>query len=89
MIRCVNNSKCSYWKSEKCADCSYNTMRNFKESHYLKAEDKPIPENCPKLHYVGPAEQTLGYECPVCGGYTNPYVVEGKRCKHCGYELNI
>lgn len=57
---------------------------------FVKAKDNPIPDKCPKLTYSGPAEQTAGYECPVCGGFTNPYRLGKERlCECCGYELNV
>ena len=61
----------------------------MEEDLYEKANDNPIPDECPKLTYSGPAEQTLGYKCPVCGEYTNPYALTDKRCSGCGYLLNV
>lgn len=74
---------------KKCAECTNNKRRNFVKDYFQKANDKPMPETCPPLFYSGPAEQTEGYECPVCGGFTNPYQVQNSLCKHCGYKLNI
>jgi hypothetical protein len=61
----------------------------MEEDLYVKAEDKPIPDECPKLTFSGPAEQTAGYKCPVCGSYTNPYAMRDNRCGECGYLLNV
>ena len=55
----------------------------------MEAKDNPIPEVNPKLTYSGPAEQTAGYKCPVCGEFTNPYQVREGCCSHCGFKLNI
>jgi hypothetical protein len=61
----------------------------MEEDLYKKAEDNPIPDKCPRLHYDGPAEQTAGYKCPVCGHFTNPYHLRDNRCGGCGYLLNV
>lgn len=73
----------------KCKTCKNNTMRNYEVDFYSAANDNEIPEKCPELIYNGPAEQTAGYKCPVCEGYTNPYQLVNNRCKHCGYILNV
>ena len=80
MTRRVNPSK--------CISCDNNTKRNYEEDHYKKTQDNPIPEKCPRLTYSGPAEQTAGYRCPVCNGFTNPYEMRNSLCRHCGYKLN-
>jgi len=73
-----------------CNSCANNRARNIEEDFYKKANDNPIPEECPRLTYSGPAEQTMGYKCPVCGDYTNPYHLgKEKRCSGCGYKLNV
>lgn len=75
-----------------CYTCSNNTKRNKKPDYYEAATDAPIPKECPKLYYDGPVEQTAGYKCPVCGGYTDPYDMGSSKdnsCIHCGYELNV
>lgn len=91
MVRCVYLEKCATRKKNpsKCDYCANNELRNYIEDHFVKANDNPIPEKCPKLTYDGPAEQTSGYKCPVCGGYTNPYAMRDKLCGCCGYELNV
>lgn len=74
----------------KCSKCSNNRTRNKKVDFFVEAKDNPIPDKCPKLTYSGPAEQTAGYKCPVCGGFTNPYHLGKERlCECCGYELNV
>lgn len=91
-ITCLFKDRCKYkGKSNMCMTCKKNTSRNKEEDLYEEANDTPIPDKCPKLTYVGPAEQTSGYRCPVCNGYTNPYHVdrEEPRCAGCGYLLNI
>lgn len=89
-IQCAYKERCKYrGTSTTCNSCKNNTLRNKEEDLYVEANDNPIPENCPKLSYDGPAEQTMGYKCPVCGGYTNPYSMRDKRCGSCGYLLNV
>lgn len=88
-IKCVYVSRCKKARTTSCMSCKHNTVRHMKEDFYEKAEDNPIPDKCPRLDYSGPAEQTLGYQCPVCGGFTNPYVLKDKLCSCCGYELNV
>ena len=89
-INCVHTKRCKYkGKSIMCGSCKENHARNMEEDLYVKAEDNPIPDECPKLTYYGPAEHTAGYKCPVCGGYTNPYAMRDKRCGECGYLLNV
>lgn len=90
IITCSYKERCKYRGSSTiCQSCSKNRTRNMEEDLYEKANDKPIPERCPKLTYDGPAEHTLGYECPVCGHYTNPYSMRDCRCSGCGYKLNV
>lgn len=69
--------------------CKNNRMRNYEPDYYEAANDNEPPEKCPTLHYSGLFEQTSGYKCPVCEEYTHPAQVISKRCKHCGYILNI
>lgn len=91
MIECTykkQNNCASAKDSTKCEICKNNRKRNYIEDHFVKAQDNPIPEKCPPLTYVGPAEQTAGYKCPVCGGYTNPYAMRDSLCGGCGYKLN-
>lgn len=92
-----NKFDCEYEKKcrtrnqnpNKCKTCKNNRMRNYEPDYYEAANDNEPPEKCPTLHYSGPFEQTSGYKCPVCEEYTHPAQVISKRCKHCGYILNI
>lgn len=90
-VECYYRDRCASGKTNtvKCATCTHNTKRNFMEDFYKKADDADIPDACPPLSYRGPAEQSAGYQCPVCGGYTNPYAVHDNLCSHCGYRLNL
>jgi DNA-directed RNA polymerase subunit RPC12/RpoP len=89
LLNCIYYNRCSKKGSRLCGTCKNNTVRNKEEDFYEKAEDKPIPEKCPKLSYDGPAEQTSGYKCPVCESFTNPYAMRDNRCSGCGYKLNV
>ena len=90
-VACNFKDKCYTARTnpKKCEKCSHNTIRNYIEDYFMAAKDNPIPDKCPKLTYNGPAEQTLGYKCPVCGGYTNPYAMCNNLCGCCGYRLNV
>lgn len=89
-VHCVHYSECtSAGVASKCLVCKHNTIRNKAYDFFEKANDNPIPDKCPKLSYNGPAEQTLGYKCPVCGEYTNPYAMRDDLCNGCGYKLNV
>ena len=90
-IKCYFTDRCMYrGKSTMCLSCKNNKLRHKEEDLYEKANDNPIPEKCPRLTFSGPAEQTQGYECPVCGEYTNPYALgKENRCLGCGYKLNV
>lgn len=89
IITCNYTERCKYkGKSTKCYTCSNNHTRNMEEDLYKLAEDNPIPDECPRVSYNGPAEQTMGYKCPVCNKYTNPYAMRDSRCGNCGYLLN-
>lgn len=88
-IECQCLTVCSRKMSEACKVCRHNTLRNKEIDYFENANDNPIPEKCPPLTYSGPAEQTAGYQCPVCGHYTNPYALGSeRRCRGCGYKLN-
>lgn len=89
LIECFHLNECSGRKQNKCHKCKNNKKRNYEADFFVEANDNPIPDKCPKLTYDGPAEQTRGYKCPVCGGFTNPYMIFDKLCSHCGYKLNI
>lgn len=90
-VKCSHILRCMYADTAKCSGCKNNRLRNKEESFYEEAKDNPIPKKCPHLTYSGPAEQTAGYKCPVCGSFTNPYALDKKdpRCCGCGYKLNI
>lgn len=90
-IKCNYLNDCSTFKKDryKCKKCKHNRLRNFEQDCFEEARDNPIPERCPKITYNGPAEQTAGYKCPVCGSFTSPYAIEDSLCSGCGYKLNI
>ena len=88
-IQCKYLMECSNKASLKCKTCKNNTLRNKEVDFYIEAKDNPISFECPKLDYDGPAEQTAGYKCPVCGEFTNPYAMRDCRCGSCGYKLNV
>ena len=90
LIKCSYINRCvQKGVSPLCASCKNNHARNQEEDFYVKATDNPIPKACPPLTYSGPAEQTLGYKCPVCGDFTSPYHLDkDNRCSGCGYKLN-
>lgn len=92
IVTCSHMKRCKYkGQSKMCLTCEHNRTRNKEEDLYEKANDNPIPDECPKLTYYGPAEHTAGYKCPVCGAHTSPYSIDSKepRCHGCGYLLNI
>ena len=89
-IECTNYDRCASKNTTKCKWCKFNKLRNKQVDYFVEAKDNPIPEKCPKISYDGPAEQTKGYKCPVCGEFSNPYHIgKDKLCLWCGYELNI
>lgn len=90
-VKCKYMNECySYQnKPRMCKTCKNNSLRNYITDYYVSANDNKPPAECPKLSFIGTAEQTMGYKCPVCGEYTNPYRVRENRCEHCGYILNI
>lgn len=73
----------------KCLKCANNKKRNYKADFFVEAKDEPIPEkHTEPKPYDGPAEQTIGYECPICHKHTNPYhLTSAKICSWCGYKL--
>lgn len=91
LVTCAYLKDCVYaGLFTKCNECKNNRTRNKKMDFFVEAKDNPIPDRCPPLTYSGPAEQTAGYKCPVCGEYTNPYHLgEDNLCVSCGYELNV
>lgn len=85
---------CSYYKecagksSTNCKKCKHNHLRNKEINYFEEANDNPIPDVNPRVTFSGPAEQTAGYKCPVCGEFTNPYHIRDSRCGSCGFKLN-
>lgn len=88
-ILCSYSTECSRKMSSSCSKCKNNKLRNKEIDFFEEANDSPIPDKCPILTFSGPAEQTAGYQCPVCGGFTNPYAIKDSRCGSCGYKLNV
>ena len=88
-VKCTFYDKCAGKTPERCRVCANNHLRNKEIDYFEKAHDNPIPTVNPKVTFSGPAEQTRGYECPVCGCHTNPYTIKENRCEHCGFKLNI
>ena len=89
LVDCAYFKECSSKSATKCRRCKNNHVRNMERDYFVEANDNPIPDKCPKLTYSGPAEQTAGYKCPVCGNHTNPYAMQDNRCGGCGYKLNV
>lgn len=87
-IHCTYLTVCVHRMTTKCNVCKNNRLRNKEVDYFVAANDNPIPDKCPRLSYDGPAEQTAGYKCPVCGDFTNPYAMWDNRCGGCGYKLN-
>ena len=88
-VKCNYLQECMHRCTSKCHRCANNQFRNKEIDCFVEANDKPIPDKCPRVTFQGPAEQTAGYQCPVCGGYTNPYAMRDNRCGSCGYKLNV
>lgn len=88
-VSCVYYNECAGKSVTNCKRCIHNRMRNKEINYFEEANDKPIPNPNPKVTYSGPAEQTAGYPCPVCGDHTNPYSMKDNRCGGCGFKLNI
>ena len=91
VVKCNHLGECitRVRKPMACRICKNNRLRNKELDFFEEAKDNPIPVKCPRITYNGPAEQTAGYKCPVCGGFTDPYGIEDSRCAHCGYKMNI
>lgn len=88
-VSCSYYDKCAGRSATNCEKCNNNKLRNKEIDYFEEANDKPIPDPNPKVTYYGAAEHTRGYECPVCGGFTNPYSMRDNRCEHCGFKLNV
>lgn len=89
LVDCAYLKECASKSTTNCRRCKNNKIRNMERDYFEEANDNPIPDKCPKLTYSGPAEQTAGFKCPVCGHYTNPYSMKDNRCGGCGYKLNV
>ena len=89
LVSCSYYKECAGRSVTNCKRCKNNRMRNREVDYFEEANDNPIPEVNPKVTYYGPAEQTAGYPCPVCGEHTNPYAMRENRCGGCGFKLNI
>lgn len=87
-IQCHYFNECCGKSVTICRKCKHNKLRNKEVNFFEAANDNPIPKENPKVTFIGPAEQTAGYKCPVCGGFTNPYVIKDRRCGECGFKLN-
>lgn len=90
VVDCTHYKECSGKLITNCKKCVNNKLRNKEVNYFEEAHDNPIPYPNPRVSYSGPAEQTAGYKCPVCGDYTNPYHLNKEnRCNGCGFKLNI
>lgn len=87
-VLCHYYDKCAGRSPSKCKKCTHNHMRNKEIDYFEEAHDNPIPNPNPRVAYSGPAEQTAGYKCPVCGEHTSPYTIRDSRCGSCGFKLN-
>ena len=87
-VECRHYSECSGKSVTRCRKCRHNRVRNVEIDFFEEANDNPIPEKNPVVTYSGPAEQTAGYQCPVCNEFTNPYHLRDRRCGSCGFKLN-
>ena len=87
-VQCTYYERCAGRSVTNCKKCRHNRMRNKEVDYFEAANDNPIPNPNPSVTYSGPAEQTAGYKCPVCGDFTNPYAMRDSRCGGCGFKLN-
>lgn len=88
-VSCHYYNECAGRSATRCKNCRNNHLRNKEIDYFEAANDNAIPNPNPKVTYSGPAEQTVGYKCPVCGEHTNPYAIRDNRCGSCGFKLNI
>ena len=88
LVDCPYYKECAGRSTTNCKKCSNNHLRNKEVNYFEEAHDNPIPDPNPVVTYNGPAEQTAGYKCPVCGHYTSPYIMRDNRCEGCGFKLN-
>lgn len=87
-VSCYHYDECAGRSITNCKKCKNNRLRNKEINYFEEAQDNPIPNPNPRVTYSGPAEQTAGYKCPVCGQYTSPYSMRDSRCEDCGFKLN-
>ena len=87
-VDCRYHKECAGKSSTNCKKCKNNHLRNKEINYFEEAHDNPIPDVNPRVTYSGPAEQTAGYKCPVCGEFTSPYHIRDNRCGGCGFKLN-
>lgn len=89
-VLCTHFNECAGKSRDACRKCVNNRVRNQEINFFEEAKDNPIPYPNPRVTYSGPAEQTAGYKCPVCGQFTSPYSIDKEnRCGSCGFKLNI
>lgn len=88
VVDCTLYNECSGKSITNCKKCVNNKLRNREVNYFEEAHDNPIPYPNPPVSFDGPAEQTRGYKCPVCGQFTNPYAMRDERCGSCGFKLN-
>jgi hypothetical protein len=87
-VSCYYYKECCGKSTATCKKCVNNRLRNKEINYFEEAHDNPIPDPNPRVTYTGPAEQTAGYKCPVCGEFTSPYHIKDSRCGSCGFKLN-
>lgn len=87
-VSCRHYNECAGRSTSNCRKCKNNYIRNQEINFFEEANDNPIPDVNPRVTYSGPAEQTAGYKCPVCGEFTSPYSIRDSRCGSCGFKLN-
>lgn len=87
-VDCRHYNECAGKSVARCKKCANNHLRNKEIDYFEEANDNPIPNPNPRVSYSGPAEQTAGYKCPVCGQFTSPYHIKDSRCSSCGFKMN-
>lgn len=87
-VDCSHYKECAGKSVTRCKKCVNNHLRNKEVDYFEEAHDNPIPYPNPAVTYFGPAEQTAGYKCPVCGQFTSPYWIKDSRCSSCGFKMN-
>lgn len=87
-VSCYHYNECAGRSVTNCKKCKNNKLRNKEINYFEVANDKPFPNPNPRVSYIGPAEHTAGYRCPVCDEFTDPYTIKDSRCGSCGFKLN-